>query len=70
MDSKCGSNTAYDYTCQVISLGLLYLNFKIAVCEGNGAKVLEFGNIFCLSGKLLVTDITLVRHLLSYHSIT
>ena len=54
----------------MISLGLLYLNFKDAVCEGDGDRVLRIGNIFCLSGKLLGTAITLVRHLFPYSSTT
>ena len=32
--------TVYDYTCEVISLGLLYLNFKDAVREGDGDRIL------------------------------
>ena len=65
VDSKCGSSTTYDYKCQVISLGLLYLNFKDAVHEGDGDRVLRIWKYFLLSGKLLVTEImlVLVRHI-------
>ena len=63
-------STAYDYTCQVISLSLLYLNFKDAVHEGDGDRVLSWKYFFLLIWKLLVTEITLVRRLLSCHSTT
>lgn len=34
------AGTMYEYTCEVLSLGLLYLNFKDAVREGDGDRVI------------------------------
>ena len=51
VDSKCGSSTAYDYTCQVISPGLLYLNFRDAVHEGDGDGVLRIWKYILLIWK-------------------
>ncbi len=42
------SNSVYDYTREVISLGLLYLNFKDAVREGDGERVLSMWKYFML----------------------
>ena len=36
-----GCSTVYHYTCQVITMGLLYFNFKDAVGEGDGDRVLR-----------------------------
>ena len=41
-------SSVYDYTCEVISLGLLYLNFKDAVREGDGGRVLLMWKYFLL----------------------
>ena len=38
--SNSSGGTVYDYTREVISLGLLYLNFKDAVREGDGDRVM------------------------------
>lgn len=42
------SSTVYGYTREVISLGLLYLNFKDAVREGDGERVLRTWKYFLL----------------------
>ena len=41
-------STVYDYTQEVISLGLLYLNFKDAVKEGDGERVVRMWKYFLL----------------------
>jgi hypothetical protein len=41
-------STVYDYTREVLSLGLLYLNFKDAVREGNGERVVLMWKYFLL----------------------
>ena len=41
-------SSVYDYTREVISLGLLYLNFKDAVREGDGGRVLLMWKYFLL----------------------
>ena len=35
------TSSKYDYTREVISLGLLYLNFKDAVSEGDGERAVH-----------------------------
>ena len=42
------SSTVYEYTKEVLSLGLLYLNFKDAVREGDGERVLRMWKYFLL----------------------
>ena len=37
---ESSKGTAFDYTCEVLSLGLLFLNFKDSVREGDGDRVL------------------------------
>ncbi len=39
-DEATEPGTSYDYTCEVISLGLLFLGFKDAIREGDGDRVL------------------------------
>lgn len=39
-DEVTEPGTSYDYTCEVISLGLLFLEFKDAIREGDGDRVL------------------------------
>lgn len=41
-------STVFDYTCQVITLGLLYLNFKDAVREGDGDRDITVWKYFML----------------------
>ena len=37
---KSTGDTAYDYTCEVLSLGLPFLNFKDSIREGDGDRIL------------------------------
>ena len=46
-----GSGSVYDYTCEVLSLGLLYLHFKDAVREGDGTRVMLAWKYFLLIFK-------------------
>lgn len=46
------ASTVYDYTSLVISLGLLYLDFKDAVREGDGERVLRIWKYFMLIWKV------------------
>ncbi len=39
-DKATEPGTSYDYTCEVTSLGLLFLGFKDAIREGDGDRVL------------------------------
>ena len=45
-------STVYNYTREVISLGLLYFNFKDAVREGDGERVLLMWKYFLSSEQL------------------
>ena len=45
------AKTAYEYTREVLSLGLLFLNFKDAVREGDGDRVLLMWKYFMLIFK-------------------
>lgn len=45
-DQSETKGTVYDYTREVLSLGLLYLNFKDAVREGDGDRVMRMLEIF------------------------
>ena len=47
-ETGSGNSTVYHYTCQVITLGLLYFNFKDAVREGDGDRVLRMWKYFML----------------------
>lgn len=40
------ASTVYDYTCEVLSLGLFFLNFKDAVREGDGQVGLKPKHIY------------------------
>ena len=48
---KKAAKTAYEYTREVLSLGLLFLNFKDAVREGDGDRVLLMWKYFMLIFK-------------------
>ena len=48
---KVPKSTVYEYTCAVISLGLLYLDFKDAVREGDGERVLRLYKYLMLIWK-------------------
>ena len=45
--ASTGSGTVYDYTCDAISLGLLFLDFKDSVREGDGDRLLSLRK-FCM----------------------
>lgn len=49
--AKGGAATVHDYTCEVLSLGLLFLNFKDAVREGDGDRVLLMWKYFMVIFK-------------------
>ena len=46
-----GSGSVYDYTHEVLSMGLLYLHFKNAVREGDGTRVMLAWKYFLLFFK-------------------
>ena len=45
--------TVYDYTCEVLSLGLLYMNFKDSVREGDGDRVIAIWKYLMLIFKAM-----------------
>ena len=45
------TGTVYDYSCELLTLGLLYLNFKDAVREGDGDRVMTTWKYFMLIFK-------------------
>ncbi len=45
------TGTVYDYSCELLTLGLLYLNFKDAVREGDGERVMTTWKYFMLIFK-------------------
>ncbi len=47
------SCTVQSYTKEVLSLGLLFLNFKDAIKEGDGIVYFACGSIFCFCSELL-----------------
>ena len=50
---KSTGGTAYDYTCEVLSLGLLFLNFKDSIREGDGDRILLMWKYFMLIFKAM-----------------
>lgn len=58
------SDSVYAYSCETLSLGLLFLEFKDAIREGDGDRVMRVWKyFFYYSSKLLVGRITPLRHL-------
>ena len=50
---ESSKGTAYDYTCEVLSLGLLFLNFKDSLREGDGDRTLLMWKYFMLIFKAM-----------------
>ena len=50
---ESSKGTAYDYTCKVLSHGLLFLNFKDSVREGDGDRTLLMWKYFMLIFKAM-----------------
>jgi len=50
---KSSGGTAYDYTCEVLSLGLLFLNFKDSIREGDGDRTLLIWKYLMLVFKVM-----------------
>ena len=49
--TSTASGTICDYSCEVLSLGLLYLDFKDAVREGDGDRIIMIWKYFLLIFK-------------------
>ena len=50
---KSTGGTAYDYTCEVLSLGLVFLNFKNSIREGDSDRILLMWKYFILIFKAM-----------------